>query len=300
MANNIGIIADNYKIDYIEARPWRYSDVSYWINPNDGCCNATIEYHNKKTRLRASMLIFKEDSVLLCKDPEEPESFSLPGGGLEENETAVEAAIREAREEVCIITTNVIDTGFDYCECHEKLKDWVVENVPKKQQWYNYYTCLVMADFVANYTGKIDKVDQDPEMKNTATWHKIKDVLLDPTVNPQWKKAIKLHATILNVEKSDRADKVTEDVKKGTFGLNITSPKKLMAWMNANIDYKLDIDSYSDEAADSIQTAEEILESKHGHCVEQSYLEYKIFTDLGYKCHLIFMKENSSKYDFGV
>lgn len=70
--------------------------------------------------------------------------------------------------------------------------------------------------------------------------------------------------------------------------------------MDDNIDYKLDIDSYSEEATDSTQSAEELVKSKNGHCGEQSYLEYAVLTALGYKCHLLFMKENSSEEDFGA
>lgn len=171
-------------------RPWSYNDIEFWTNPKDGCCNATILIDGVRTRLRASMLVLKNDEILLAEDPDRPGDYSLPGGGFEPDETPVDAAIRETQEEVYINVKNARDTGYDYCEQHDEVMPWVKKNVPKRKWWYNYYTCLVIADYDSEYTGKVDKADQDPEMKNTCKWFKVADVINKPSFKSQWKLAL--------------------------------------------------------------------------------------------------------------
>lgn len=153
-----------------------------------------MQCHNRlwwqKSRLRAGILIVDGDKILLCEEADEPGVFSLPGGGLEEGETPIEAAIREAQEEVYINVKNAVDTKYDYCECHSELKDWVKEHIPEKEAWYNYYTCLIIAEYNGKYTGKVDAVDKDSAMKNSATWYEIKDVINDASFKEQWKNAL--------------------------------------------------------------------------------------------------------------
>ena len=54
-------------------------------------------------RDRVQALVVREDKILLVKHKMgEREFFCLPGGGVEENETYEEAAIRELKEESCV------------------------------------------------------------------------------------------------------------------------------------------------------------------------------------------------------
>ena len=82
--------------------------------------------------------------------------------------------------------------------------------------------------------------------------------------------------------------------------LNINSPEELLDWMKENITYELVNDEYGAEDDPPTKTAEEVIETKSGHCAEQSYLEKKILDDLGYETKLIFVKENNSKDDYGA
>lgn len=182
---------EDYRLDNISDRTWTYEDIHYWVNPEDNTCNATIIYDDKKSRLRAGILIIKDDEVLLGEEADEPGVFSLPGGGLEQDETPVDAAIREAQEEVHINVKNAIDTKLDYCECHDELKDWVKEHVPEDEAWYNYYTCLIIAEYNGKYKGKVDEVDEDESMESSATWYKISDAINDVSFKEQWKEALK-------------------------------------------------------------------------------------------------------------
>lgn len=183
-------MADTKKLIDVEERTWSYNDIQYWVNPTDKTVNAIIKFNDKLARLRAGIIILKNDTILLGEEADEPGVFSLPGGGLEKGETPVDAAIREAQEEVYINVKNAHDTEYDYCECHTELKKWVKENVPKSKQWYNYYTCLVIAEYDSDYLGKVDAVDKDPAMNGSCRWYKIKDVINKPGFKKQWKKAL--------------------------------------------------------------------------------------------------------------
>ena len=94
-------MADKKTLVNITQRPWAYSDVEFWFNPKDKRQNAIIEFDGKRTRLRTGVLIVKDDAVLLCEDPDAAGGFSLPGGGLDKDETVIEDGKREAQEEVC-------------------------------------------------------------------------------------------------------------------------------------------------------------------------------------------------------
>jgi len=61
----------------------------------------TIHYHNPK--IVAGCLLSWQDKVLLCKRAIEPRygSWTLPAGFMENDETTVQAAAREAWEEAC-------------------------------------------------------------------------------------------------------------------------------------------------------------------------------------------------------
>ena len=82
--------------------------------------------------------------------------------------------------------------------------------------------------------------------------------------------------------------------------LNIKSPEELMNWMNNNITYELVDDEYSNSNGVPTKTAEEVLETKTGHCAEQSYLEKEILDLLGIESFLVMVKENNSKKEYGA
>jgi len=174
----------------IEKRPWTEEDIEYWLNTSDGTINELIKFNDKYTRLRAGIIVIKDNLILLSRERDKPDEFAIPGGGIEPGETPVEAAIREAAEEVNILITNPQETGYDYCLCEDEPYDWVKNNVPKNKWWYNYYTCLIIGNYAGPYKGQIDKQDLDPAMKNNAKWYKITEVINAPTFKEQWKRAL--------------------------------------------------------------------------------------------------------------
>lgn len=181
---------DDYKLDNILDRQWSYDDIEYWTNPKDKVVNAIIEYNDKRSRLRAGILIVKADKVLLGEEKGQEGEFSLPGGGLDNGETPIDCAKREAQEEVYINVKNIRDTGYDYCECHSEVMDWVKKNIPENKWWYNYYTCLCIGEYDDDYLGKVNEVDKDASMNGSKRWYKIKEVINADGFKKQWKKAL--------------------------------------------------------------------------------------------------------------
>lgn len=93
---------------------------------------------------------------------------------------------------------------------------------------------------------------------------------------------------------------VSSDLKEDLHVDSINSPEELMDWMNDNITYELVDDEYSNSNGVPTKTAEEVLETKTGHCAEQSYLEKEILDGLGYESFLVMVKENNSKKEYGA
>lgn len=171
-------------------RYWTYDDIEWWKNPEDSNTNALITFKDNLTRLRAGVLIIKGDEILLGEEASQPGEFAIPGGGLEFGETPIQAAIREAQEEVHINIKNAQETGFDYCLCKDEPEDWVKQHVPVNRWWYNYYTCLIISEYDDVYKGKVDKEDQDKPMQQSSKWYKISEVIDAPTFKTQWKRAL--------------------------------------------------------------------------------------------------------------
>lgn len=68
----------------------------------------------KKVRKAAKCYIFKEDEILVTKYKEgniKAEYYDIPGGKIEEGETAEQTAIREVKEETGIIVKNLKYSG---------------------------------------------------------------------------------------------------------------------------------------------------------------------------------------------
>ncbi|MFL6137392.1 MAG: NUDIX domain-containing protein [Frankiaceae bacterium] len=70
------------------------------------------------SRLIASMLVRRDGEYLFIRQNKPggayPDSLHIPGGGLEPDETPLEAAVREVREEVGVEVTNVEAVDFDW------------------------------------------------------------------------------------------------------------------------------------------------------------------------------------------
>ena len=65
----------------------------------------------KKYRLNAGIVVFnKQGKVLLCKRKGWADAWQFPQGGINENETPTEAAIRELKEETSLEGLNLIKT----------------------------------------------------------------------------------------------------------------------------------------------------------------------------------------------
>lgn len=173
------------------------SDIYYWHNPKDNKEYPTIMIKGKKARLRAGIIILNnKNEILLGEEDQQPGQFGLPGGAIDRGETPAEAAKREAEEEVHLELKDVEYSDIDYCEYYDNVFSWVKENVPEKEWWYHYYTCLCIGYVKDRYVKDVAAEDQDATMLHTAKFYKIKDVIDDPSFMLEWKQVLKKYGII--------------------------------------------------------------------------------------------------------
>lgn len=164
------------------------------ISKNDAynCC-VKIKGYPKPMRARSSMLILRKNNnkyEVLFKYNKDDDEFSAPGGGWNENEDPMDAAIREAKEEVRINVTNV-----EYCgnliEYHTEVKDWVKDNVDDENDWwYGYFSEIFVGLYDSKFTGFVDEMDRDSMIKE-AKWYPVKELLKnDSKLNKEYQSAI--------------------------------------------------------------------------------------------------------------
>jgi len=185
-------------------------DVEYYYNEETGTTHAIVNYKGKRTRLRSGVLIIKDDTVLVSHEKGQDE-LAIPGGGLERNETPIDAGIRECQEEVHINIKNCKETNHNYCTDENIIADWVKEHVPEDKQWVNYYTFLLIADYDSEFDGKVEKIDQDKSMLNNMKWVKIDEAVNLPTFKEEWKAALKDAGYLNNTLDEALDDSLTED-----------------------------------------------------------------------------------------
>lgn len=204
------------KLITITNRSWEPEDIHFWKNPKDGNDNASVIFNEKFSRLRAGIIVMKGNKILLGEESDERGEFSLPGGSINKGESIIDAAKRECQEEVGITCKNIEETGIDYCECHEEVKDWVKENVPEEEWWYNYYTCLCIGEYDKPYKGDINNVDLDPSMKKSSQFYNLEDVIDDKSFKYAWKLALYEYGYLDEEPKPSKEDIVEKIVKKGS------------------------------------------------------------------------------------
>ena len=192
--NKLSKILGEYKkriLEKLNESKINLKNIHYWKNPETDEWNPSIIVSGKKARLRAGIMIIKDkNQILIGEEEQEPGVFSLPGGAIDKGETPVEAAVREAKEEVNIIVANAKETGYDYCVKHDDALPWVKENVPEEEWWYHYYTCLCIGEFDGYYDGEVDSIDRDPILLGTSKFIPIEEAIKDPSFKPEWKKAL--------------------------------------------------------------------------------------------------------------
>lgn len=152
---------------------------SWFINGKDQNGNKTIpnsvcriEGYDCIFRHRAEMIVVNNGKIF-CQIKDD-KTIKLPGGGLNKNESAKEAAIRETHEEAFINTKNVQYAGYEIIYPLEP-KQWEIDAVGYENVWHGRYVEIFVGQFSSKFKGNVKDHDLD-DLKSKGDWYPIAKV----------------------------------------------------------------------------------------------------------------------------
>ena len=134
------------------------------------CCVSVMGYA-KPMRGRSSMIALKKKDgewyALIKRKPDG--QWEFPGGGWDEGEKPMDAAIRELHEEAQVNVKNVkrLGTQIQYNSSKIAVSPWVKKHVENSDDWwYGYYSSIFIGEEDGKFTGHIEEEDYE----DTFTW----------------------------------------------------------------------------------------------------------------------------------
>ena len=163
---------------------------------SNGCDNTIVrvDTYSKPLRAKSEVCVFKNDKIFLrMKD----DFYKLPGGTWDRDESPVNAAIRETREEARIeikdpeyVTTRIELFG-------NRVPKYLAD-IPEKYRWCGYYCNVYLATYNGPYNGHIDKVDEDRDLTYNGKFYPIKEVY--DKLYPEHKRAVDQYLSSYKME----------------------------------------------------------------------------------------------------
>lgn len=120
---------------------------------------------NKSIRKAVRCFLIKDDKVVAIryKEGNNKDYYDIPGGKIEENETSIQAAIREFKEETGIEITNPMEIGKAYIECPNLIFDLdlfiVDEYKGKPQKFYENDSVWIEIDNLLKQEKKLPTIE---------------------------------------------------------------------------------------------------------------------------------------------
>lgn len=132
----------------------------------EGLYNSLVKVSGVDKQLRGRGEVLVLDSTLtkvylVFKD--NGKDYKVPGGGFEPNESHMDAAIREVKEEARLEVVGVYDTGVRYVEMFDKLDPWQ-ESLLEKHKFYGFFTEVFVGTAIDTYDGDLATLDTDDKM----------------------------------------------------------------------------------------------------------------------------------------
>jgi ADP-ribose pyrophosphatase YjhB (NUDIX family) len=150
---------------------------------NKALPNLILHHKNKNWRVRAELLLFKEDKLFLYKKDKMNQYgtyYNIPGGGIDDPKEYIEsAAARECEEECLIIPKNVRYTGVTVSKVYDKKPAWHAVTLNRDGIYYDgSISFICTGEYDKKYTKYVKKMDQDV-MKNGSfySYDEVKDLL---------------------------------------------------------------------------------------------------------------------------
>ena len=165
--NAIGVIIKHYPEDYQELDEATYPDkeeydlskvkFTHIENPHYKGDEPYIYIEGKKLRVRGELIVFDKQGRIFVAErmhPRQDMTYAFPGGGIEPNESIIDAAIRETEEEALIVPKNVKYSGYHYR---------VLFDVPKGKdmQYEGVLAYVCVGEYDKKYSKYVRKQDRD-------------------------------------------------------------------------------------------------------------------------------------------
>ena len=184
------------------SKPW-------FIKASDNSINACVKIkgYNKPFRARSSMLIIKDidtEPKVYFSYSDKDKEYHAPGGGWNEKEEPIKAAMREAKEE-CHINVKIVKPFGERLEYYDEVRDWVKDHVDNPDDyWYGYYSKIFVGQYGSKYNGHVNDEDEDPEI-NSGKFYNFEDI--KDKIYPEYRKAIEDYLNYWNktVKESEEA-----------------------------------------------------------------------------------------------
>lgn len=213
-----GFIHESNDKSYISTDKKEVEKIYGYYN-DEGLYNSLVKVKSidKPLRGRSEMIIFSSDKKKIFVNFKKDGTYTLPGGGWDEGEDPMFAAIREAREETRIIVKDV-QYGGNYINLFKKYPDWMIEKkVDIDKRWIGKFSEVYVGTYEKPYTGEIDDIDQDDiiDKGKFYNWDSIIDKL-----NPVHQQAIRLYLGIISItQESTLTTEERNKLKDSQFGI---------------------------------------------------------------------------------
>lgn len=177
--------ANKFTIDYI---------TGYMTEDNNYNALVKVKGIDDYLRGRSEMVLLSKDLESIFIELTKTGKYKLPGGGWDENEDYMACAIRETKEEIHYLSSNVkYVEGKDYIEMYTTPKSTYQKTIPEQYQWAGVYTKVYCGIENGLYKQRVNNQDQD-DLAWKGRFYKISEVY--NILLPVHKEAIKIQQEV--------------------------------------------------------------------------------------------------------
>lgn len=141
----------------------------YFVNDHDGIENAVMDINGKQYRVRSEVLILDNSNrvyVVNCnKMNQYDRMYKIPGGSITSDNSIINTAINESKEECRFLIKDVMYTNIKYINEYKYIPEWHKRILwPIGLKYSGSITFVCVARLCGHYDGYIKINDMEEEM----------------------------------------------------------------------------------------------------------------------------------------